>query len=58
MPEWILNVCPPTVSRERWHAMNTGQRRAAVKTYWRALRLETRHMLTLKGSEKAARGET
>lgn len=56
MPEWMLDTCPPTVSRERWHTMSTGKRRVAVKVYWRGLRLETQHMLTLKGCESIERG--
>lgn len=54
MPTWFLTTRPPTVSRERWHSMSKGERRAAVKVYWHGLSLETQHMLTLKGSESVS----
>lgn len=52
MPEWMLTTRPPTITRQRWHTLNTKERQAAVKGYWRGLREETRHMLTLKGNER------
>ena len=49
MPDWMSNTRPPSVSRERWHALSTRKRRAAVRGYWRSLSRDTQHMLHLKG---------
>lgn len=38
-------VCPPGVRPQDWAAWNTGQRCAALMTYWRTLPRDTRTTL-------------